>query len=101
MLVVRPNLADYFARAERNADHVARHQFLVIGNAVGIGLIERHRDENIDNSSGHEGIWCGDLRKDKRPGVSIATARRPPSRRLPSSLILCLTAAVAQSQTRS
>ncbi len=51
--VLRPDNSKAFARAQRHHDHVARRHVDARRNPIGIGLIERHRHQDIDDTAGH------------------------------------------------
>jgi hypothetical protein len=51
--VLRPDHGGRLAGAERHGDDVAGRERKRIGHPVRIGAVERDRDEDIDDASGH------------------------------------------------
>ena len=61
------------ARAQRHGDHVAGRKIEPGRHPIGIGLVERHRHQNIDNTCGHGERLAdsGGLRKGEESGATL------------------------------
>jgi hypothetical protein len=72
--IIGPYHTHAFARPKRDRDHIARRELKTSRYAVRIGLVERHRHQNIDDSA-HSVLACltdsGRLRKSERSSATL------------------------------
>ena len=75
--VLRPHHGGRLAGAERHGDDVAGRELERLGHPVGIGPVERDRDEDIDDASGHAKILgrFSRFRKEDERGATISPER--------------------------